>query len=460
MPAWDTLQKTVETELTLRREQGCETGELEAELKNAADDEAALIAVYRKLFELKPVSFPYDEPEDFDEIVKDFAASGSATFSEDELYEKLHGGWIGRCVGCDLGKPFETYPFVCGDEIHPHGWRHIKKYLEGANAWPLDYYVPATSAYTNEVPDARTSCPDSTRENIKWIDGDDDIRYTLIGTELFEKCGFGITPLDVARLWTERLAVHQVCTAEEEAYVNFSYEFPSSNPPTEAEFYKKLRLIRERNNPYREYLGARIRVDGYSMCAPGLPLKAAKMAFNDASLSHERNGVYSAMYVAALISLAYVEKDVRTLVERAKTIVPAKSREREAIDFAISVADKYDDFTDVAEAIWTKFEKYSWIHSLNNDSLLTAALLWSKGDFEKGITSAVVGALDTDCNGASVGCILGVMNGAHGIPAKWTDPVADSIHTEMVGITFIKVSECAQKALSAIKKHIPDIIKK
>ena len=54
-----------------------------------------------------------------------------------------------------------------------------------------------------------------------------------------------------------------------------------------------------RRNPFREWIGARLRVDAYGWAAGGDPVRAARMAWEDARLSHTANGVYAAMFMAA-----------------------------------------------------------------------------------------------------------------------------------------------------------------
>ena len=59
-------------------------------------------------------------------------------------------------------------------------------------------------------------------------------------------------------------------------------------------------------NPLREQDGALARGIMYGLMAPGDPRRAARMAFNDAALSHTRNGIYAAMALAAGISWGLV----------------------------------------------------------------------------------------------------------------------------------------------------------
>ena len=59
------------------------------------------------------------------------------------------------------------------------------------------------------------------------------------------------------------------------------------------------------NNPYLNFIGADIRSDPWGYAAPGWPEKAAELAWRDATISHRRNGIYSAMYWSAVIAAAF-----------------------------------------------------------------------------------------------------------------------------------------------------------
>jgi hypothetical protein len=50
---------------------------------------------------------------------------------DSDLFDKLHGGWLRKCVGTMLGRP-------CSGLGRPQ----IEFWLKVANAYPLDYYLP------------------------------------------------------------------------------------------------------------------------------------------------------------------------------------------------------------------------------------------------------------------------------------------------------------------------------
>ena len=65
----------------------------------------------------------------------------------------------------------------------------------------------------------------------------------------------------------------------------------------------------EKNNPYREWIGADIRSDPWGYMAPADPEYAADMAYRDAFLSHRRQGIYGELFFSAAIAAAFALDD-------------------------------------------------------------------------------------------------------------------------------------------------------
>ena len=63
------------------------------------------------------------------------------------------------------------------------------------------------------------------------------------------------------------------------------------------------------------------------------------------------------------------------------------------------------------------------------------------------VCEAVTGGLDTDCNGATVGSIIGMRNGVSGIPEEWYRPLNDKLSTSIFGVGIVKISEMGEKTL-------------
>ena len=60
---------------------------------------------------------------------------------------------------------------------------------------------------------------------------------------------------------------------------------------------------------------------------------------------------------------------------------------------------------------------------------------------------AVETGFDTDCNGATVGSVLGMRNGASAIDPEWTRPVQDKLHTAVFGVGTVSIRERAEQTL-------------
>ncbi|WP_152619374.1 ADP-ribosylglycohydrolase family protein [Cohnella kolymensis] len=54
--------------------------------------------------------------------------------------------------------------------------------------------------------------------------------------------------------------------------------------------------------------------------------------------------------------------------------------------------------------------------------------------------------LDTDCNGASAGSIIGILSGAKRLPDKWTKPLHDRIESYIAGEGVQSISKLAVRS--------------
>ena len=78
--------------------------------------------------------------------------------------------------------------------------------------------------------------------------------------------------------------------------------------------------------------------------------------------------------------------------------------------------------------IWNTFSHYQPVHTNNNAALVTTAILFGQDDFETAIATAVLGGWDTDCNGATVGSIMGAKLGIRALPKSWTASLNDVLY--------------------------------
>lgn len=449
MAGWDTLDHLIREEIIQRGEEGCDVSGFAERAARSGQDTTTLTQIYDDLMTL-PIrpDFSYDEPDTLEAIrAARPAAPAPLTLHNDivHLQDQFQGAWFGRCAGCTLGKPLEYEPFMSGNTDAP-GWQHIQRWFEGADAWPIHGYVPQHSrAEAQGIGLAAWGGP-TTREHLTCMVSDDDIRYTVLGLLLMETQGLKWDSWDVGKLWHRYLTYQQVCTAETQAYLNFAQVTSHLHGEKPANWPERQVWVRTYLNPYREWIGAQIRVDGLAYAAAGNPELAAELAYRDASLSHSKNGVYGAMFVAAMIAAAFAKVDERQLVEIGLSQIPANSRLSEAIRKAVTIAESASDAVELVRRIWDSFQQYNAVHTINNAALVAAALVFSKGDFETAITTAVLGGWDTDCNGATVGSIMGAKLGAARLPEQWLKPLNDTLYAEVNGFHPISITECAYRS--------------
>ncbi len=362
-----------------------------------------------------------------------------AKYIPDEiLYDKILGGWNGRAAGCLLGKPVEKY----SSNI-------IKEILLSNNSWPLDNYITdegLPGKILKKYPWNKHSGMESLRENIQCMTEDDDLNYTMLNLHVLEKYGKEFTTENVAQEWLEMLPVLSTFTAERIAYKNLLSFMDIKNVP----IYR---------NPFREWIGAMIRADIWGWVSAGNPVQAVKLAYKDASLSHTSNGIIGEMYISAAIALSFIIDDPVEILIKALEFIPEESKIYEAAKFGITVGKNNNDWEKVVEILQKQFGYYFWVHSVNNISMITASISFSKGDFEKAICSAVSGGWDTDSDGATVGAIIGTIKGYNKLPPKWINPLKNNIRSSLKGFDNSKFDQLAKRTLNILKTENTSAIK-
>jgi ADP-ribosylglycohydrolase len=85
--------------------------------------------------------------------------------------------------------------------------------------------------------------------------------------------------------------------------------------------------------------------------------------------------------------------------------------------------------------------------------IVALGLLFGEAEFEKSIAYTIACAFDTDCNGATVGSILGMMHGAKALPEKWVSPLNDLIKSGVDGFGLVRLSELAERTVKVVQAN-------
>ena len=374
--------------------------------------------------------YQYNEPSDIETIrtlLQPYSYKKTSEISE----EKIRGAWMGRSCGCMLGKTVEG---IHTDELIP--------FLKETGNYPMHRYILKSDLNAEILSKYKFSF--KSRYYADEIDGmpiDDDINYTVLYGEIIEKYGRDFTPFDVSRAWLLSQPKDDYCTAERVAFCNFINGYA----PPESARYK---------NPYREWIGAQIRADYFGYINPGNPSLAAEMAWRDASISHTKNGIYGEMFVAAMLAVAAETDNIKDIILGGLAEIPHTSRLYEQIIFVLESFEKGVSHQEIFDIIHKKFNEYTshgWCHTISNAMIVVASLLYGGGNFGKSICMAVETGFDTDCNGATVGSVLGMAKGIENIPLYWTSPIGDTLHTSVFGLGTVKVSDRIKMTFKHIK---------
>ena len=206
------------------------------------------------------------------------------------------------------------------------------------------------------------------------------------------------------------------------------------------------------NNEFKDSCGSYIRAEIWSCVCPGAPAQAVKYAVEDSAIDHGNGeGTYAEIFTAAMESAAFVEKDLRKLIDIGLHYIPAETAVAGAVRLAVECYDKKMTWLEARDEMLRQYRGlgfYGYPENVSPDDhakgffdgkmgydvpsnigIVIIGLLYGEGDFEKMMCITVNCGEDTDCTAATAGSIYGIMNGIEAIPEKWIAPIGNSIKT-------------------------------
>ena len=212
------------------------------------------------------------------------------------------------------------------------------------------------------------------------------------------------------------------------------------------------------NNVYKHSCGAFIRSEIWACMCAGNPALAARYAVMDACIDHGcgGEGAYAAVFTAAMEAAAFVEDDVRTLIDIGLSYTPEGCDVRGAVLTAMAAYDGGRTWLEARDDVLSRYASAPFFNNPDtvspddtrkgfndgpfgwevpaNMGMLIIGLLYGEGDFDKTLCITVNCGEDTDCTGATVGSIFGILHGAAGIPARWMTPIGRGIKTVAINL--------------------------
>ncbi|MFL0268875.1 ADP-ribosylglycohydrolase family protein [Candidatus Clostridium radicumherbarum] len=346
-----------------------------------------------------------------------------------DYIEKVYSGWLGKTIGVRLGAPIEnwTYERISKEIGEPEGYIHdYKMFAADDDTNGPEVFIRALEDFSINA----------TSEEI----GDTWLNYIGDTHGMFWWGGYGVS-------------------TEHTAYMNLQHGIKA--PLSGSMDVNGLTVS--------EQIGGQIFIDVWGLIAPGNPSLAAEYAEKAASVSHDGNGKYGGMFIAACIAEAFVEKDIKKIIVKGLSVIP------EDCEYA-KVTREVMRFYDENPYDWRKcfeyilnnygYDKYEGgCHIIPNAAVIILSLLYGEGDFSKTIRICNFCGWDTDCNVGNVGCIMGVRCGLVGIPYFWRKPINDVfVSSSLIGdlnITDIPIFSAYLARIGYIlaKEEIPEKIK-
>lgn len=288
--------------------------------------------------------------------------------NEREYYNKIYGGWLGKNIGGTLGAPMEG-----------------KKELLN-----LTYYP---------------SLPDGPLPN-------DDLDLQLVWLHALEQYGVRITAAELGQEWVEHVFF---------PYDEYGYALANLRRGLVAPVAGWF------NNPFTHCMGSPIRSEIWAMVTPGSPQLAAYYAYQDAIVDHAGGeGVYGEMFFAAIESAAFADSDRDRLIRTGLRYIPAQCRTARAVQDLLAWHAEGKNWLEARELILERHGSSNFTDAPQNIAFTILGWLYGE-DFGDAILKAVNCGYDTDCTGATLGAIQGIIHGADQLPEYWVKPVGDGV---------------------------------
>lgn len=252
---------------------------------------------------------------------------------------------------------------------------------------------------------------------------DDDYYYEMVAIRAFEKYGIGLTVRQLGQQWLENNAGSWGSSEQALLLLKRGIKPPDTGHPR----YNKLWWT----------IGPQFSSDVYGVLNPGMPNSAAEMARQLGHINGYAEGTDGAVFVAGMISIAFVEKDTHAIVRKAATLIHPDSPYRKCLDMVIAMADSGSAPDQIFRAIDERWgiEYPATNNAVVNGGFVATSVWFGGGDFQKTIQLAVHAAdfADTDCNAANSESVVAAMHGMRALPLEPISELNDRVFGREMG---------------------------
>lgn len=276
----------------------------------------------------------------------------------ERYFDKVYGGWTGKCLGGAAGAPVEGKKELISCEDY-------KKML-------------------------RTDLPN------------DDLDLQLLWLEVLQEKGFGLRAEDLACAWEKK------CWYPFNEYGIFLKNYERGILPPYSGMF---------NNPlFCEGEGSPIRSEIWGMSFPGCPQIAASYAKIDSSLDHCGESVWIEQFYAAMEADAFIEDNIIVLIHRNLHYLPDASRARKCVDEVMAYyLSGNRDWIKARTRMLRRYGHHEFTNAVTNLGIVIIALLYGNNNLDEIINIAFRCGYDTDCTCATAAAVYGIILGYHAI---------------------------------------------
>jgi hypothetical protein len=331
------------------------------------------------------------------------------TIKPDVLKDKIAGGWAGKMIGVTYGAPTEFHA--------------LQKIYE---------------------------------DSIKWKPS--DIKGSLWQDDLYVQLTFLMS--------MDRFGVDAPPKKFQELFAKAGYHLWHANMQARKNYYDSIFAPlsgRPEYNFHADDIDFQIEADYIGFMCPGMPLKASVIANRIGHIMNYGDGVYGGIFVAALYSEAFFEKEINQIIENALKSIPPESDYSRTIRDVLKLHEHYPDDW---RSAWKELES-KWgdedicgagdpfnIDAKLNGAYIVMGLLYGNGDPLKTLEITTRCGQDSDCNPSNALAVLGVLKGFSSLPEnmrRGIEAISDSV--------FINTNYSFNKAVESTYNYALGFIK-
>lgn len=182
-----------------------------------------------------------------------------------------------------------------------------------------------------------------------------------------------------------------------------------------------------RENPHYFDDGALARAVPIGVFHAGNPVKAARLAGIEASVTNAEDGVWAAQALAAAVSLACAGKPADELLEESMAFLPAASLTRSKVDEAMAIVKHPGSLFSFLPELQNRVlnREYSYGNAAPETLALAFAVVKTEGrDFERAVLGAASIGKAADSLPGAVGAVAGAMTGEDVTGDTWLAAVS------------------------------------